>query len=123
MSNRNDKKLVLDALDMALICRKPRSELIHHTDRGAVYASDEYCNRLANNKLVASMSRKGDCYDNAVAESFFSTLKNELLWKNMPKTREQARTMIFEYIEIFYNRQRVHQSLSYLTPEQVDNYN
>ncbi len=120
ISNSNDKKLVLDALNMAIMRRKPKNKVIHHTDRGAVYASDEYRDMLATNKLVASMSRKADCYDNAVAESFFSTLKNELIWKQIPESRKQAKLMISEYIEVFYNRQRVHQSLNYVTPEKFE---
>jgi len=120
MSNRIDKRLVLDALDMALIRRQPEEEVVHHTDRGAIYACDEYRERLSGYRLTPSMSRKGDCYDNAVAESFFSTLKNELSTGRVFESREQARGAIFDYIEIFYNRQRIHQSLHYRTPEQAE---
>lgn len=120
MSNRIDKQLVLDALDMALMRRRPDSEVLHHSDRGSIYASDEYREKLSVNQLSRSMSRKADCYDNAVAESFFSTLKNELTYGDVFESRERARTEIFDYIEIFYNRQRLHQSLNYLTPEKME---
>lgn len=120
MSNRIDKQLVLDALDMALVRRKIDSGVLHHTDRGAIYASDEYRAKLSAHRLSSSMSRKADCYDNAVAESFFSTLKNELTSGHVFESRNRARTEIFEYIEIFYNRQRLHQSLNYLTPEKME---
>jgi len=120
MSNRIDKQLVLNALDMALMRRRPDSEVLHHSDRGSIYASDEYLGKLQANHLSRSMSRKADCYDNAVAESFFSTLKNELTSGDVFESRDRARTEIFDYIEIFYNRQRIHQSLNYLTPEAME---
>jgi len=120
MSSRIDKHLALDALEMALIRRRPDSEVLHHTDRGAIYASDEYREKLSAHQLSRSMSRKADCYDNAVAESFFSTLKNELASGCIFESRDRARTEIFEYIEIFYNRQRIHQSLNYITPEKME---
>lgn len=120
MSRRNDKQLVLNALDMALIHRQPGPGLLHHTDRGAVYASDEYRQKLSLHQIRSSMSRKADCYDNAVAESFFSNLKNELSCGTSFKSRNQARSEIFKYIEVFYNRQRIHQSLNYLTPEKME---
>ena len=100
--------------------RCPDSEVLHHTDRGSVYASDEYREKMASHRLRSSMSRKADCYDNAVAESFFSTLKNELVVGSVFESRERARTEIFDYIEGFYNRQRIHQSLNYLTPEEAE---
>ena len=120
MSIKIDKQLVLNALDMALLRRQPNAEVLHHTDRGAIYASDEYQDKLLTHGLVPSMSRKGDCYDNAVAESFFSTLKNELVLGSVYESREKARTQIFEFIEVFYNRQRLHQSLNYRTPDEVE---
>ena len=120
MSNQIDKYLVLDALKMALTRRNPDSEVLHHTDQGTIYASDEYVKKLSDNRFLRSMSRKADCYDNAVAESFFSTLKNELAYGHGFESRDQARSAIFDYIEIFYNRQRIHQSLNYLTPERVE---
>ncbi len=120
MSDRIDKRLVLAALDMALIRRRPEADVLHHTDRGAIYASDEYREKLAAHQLISSMSRGADCYDNAVAESFFSTLKNELVDGSVFESRDRARTEIFEYIEGFYNRRRIHQSLNYCTPEQME---
>ena len=120
MSERNNKRLVLNALEMALKHRQPKTEVLHHSDRGSIYGSDEYQACLALNKLKPSMSRKGDCYDNAVAESFFSTLKNELIDGKTFTNRSEARNKIFEYIEVFYNRQRLHQSLDYQTPEQME---
>ena len=120
MSERIDRRLSMDALEMALLKRKPGSGVLHHTDRGSIYAADEYIGKLTEHHLTPSMSRKGDCYDNAVAESFFSTLKNELVVGNIFESREQARTKIFDYIESFYNRQRRHQSLNYLTPEMME---
>jgi len=120
MSTQIDKQLALDALEMAIIRRNTNSGILHHTDRGSIYASDEYTAKLASNKMMQSMSRKGDCYDNAVAESFFSTLKNELVVGDIFESREQARKEIFDYIEVFYNRKRIHQSLGYKTPEMVE---
>ena len=120
MSKRNDKQLALNALNMAIERRNPEPGLLHHTDRGAIYSSDEYRDMLSKKGCISSMSRSGDCYDNAVAESFFSSLKNEWLLKNTFESRNQARSEIFKYIEIFYNRQRIHQSLNYLTPEQFE---
>jgi putative transposase len=120
MSSRNDKQLALNALEMAIEQRNPGSGLLHHTDRGAIYSSDEYRDTLSKQGCISSMSRSGDCYDNAVAESFFSSLKNEWMCKNTYESRNQARSEIFKYIEVFYNRQRIHQSLNYLTPEQFE---
>lgn len=120
MSNKNDQYLALDALSMALKRRNPDSGLLHHTDRGAIYSSEEYRDKLSFYGCISSMSRAGDCYDNAVAESFFSSLKNELTYNNIFVSKDQARMEIFKYIEIFYNRQRIHQSLNYLTPEQFE---
>lgn len=120
MSDKNNKQLVLNALDMALERRRPQSEILHHTDRGRTYGSDEYRNKLISSGLMSSMSRKGDCYDNAVAESFFSTLKNELIFGQRFISREHVRSEVFKFIEIFYNRQRLHQTLNYVTPEMMD---
>lgn len=120
MSDRNNKQLVLSALNMAIERRQPRSEILHHTDRGSIYGSDEYRNRLITHGLVPSMSRKGNCYDNAVAESFFSTLKNELIFSQGFMSREHAKLEVFKFIEIFYNRQRLHQALNYITPEAME---
>jgi len=120
MSKRNNKELVLGALSMALERRCPRSRVLHHTDRGSIYGSDEYRNSLVASGLVPSMSRKGDCYDNAVAESFFSTLKNELACGQLFSSRDHARSEIFKFIEIYYNRQRLHQTLGYVTPDAME---
>jgi transposase InsO family protein len=120
MSEENNKQLTLDALDMAIVARKPLGDVVHHTDRGSLYASDEYMAKLGSNKMIQSMSKKGDCYDNAVVESFFGTLKNELVLGKVFKSREDARSEIFSYIEVFYNRKRMHQSLGYKTPEMIE---
>lgn len=120
MSKRIDKALALNALAMATVNKTPPPGLMHHTDRGAIYTSDEYQGRLRKHQMTPSMSRKGDCYDNAVAESFFGTLKNELIYGNKYRSRDEARSAIFEYIELFYNRERLHQTLGYKTPEQFE---
>ncbi len=123
MSNRNDQALVLNALQMAIEQRQPPVGVIHHTDRGRLYAAENYQQLLASHQMVPSMGRKGDCYDNAVSESFFSTLKNELLHDRNYSSREQACSEIFEYIEVFYNRQRLHQTLGYKTPQDYETLN
>lgn len=120
MSNRNNTKLIVNALKMAIMRAKPSQQVLHHSDQGANYTSYEYQDHLRANNFVVSMSRKANCYDNAVAESFFSTLKNELMWGNSFESPDQARKEIFEYIESFYNRRRIHQTLNYLTPEQAE---
>ena len=120
MSHRNNQELVVDALTMAIEQRAPLPGLIHHTDQGATYRSAVYQALLKQHGMVPSMSRKGNCYDNAVAESFFSTLKNELVFFADFKTREEARSAIFEFIEVFYNRQRHHQSLNYQIPYEYE---
>lgn len=120
MSNVNNTSLVLNALDMAIVGRHPLTAVLHHTDQGAIYSSDEYVQKLKENNMTQSMSRRGDCYDNAVAESFFSTLKNELVLGMVFESREEARSKIFDYIETFYNRRRIHQSLGYKTPEMIE---
>jgi len=120
MSDKINKELVINALTMAIERRRPDSGLVHHTDRGSIYGSDEYRYRLKASGFIPSMSRKGDCYDNAVAESFFSTLKNELLYGQRFISKEHARLELFKFMEIFYNRQRLHQSLNYTTPEMAE---
>ena len=110
------KRLVIDALNMALKNGCLKSGLIHHSDRGVQYASNEFQSLLKANGIQCSMSRKGDCWDNAVAESFFHTLKVELIHGNFYNNRQEAKTAIFDYIEIFYNRQRRHSYLGYLSP-------
>ncbi|HLM43525.1 MAG TPA: IS3 family transposase [Myxococcaceae bacterium] len=116
MSERIDRHLVLNALDMALKGRQPPQGLLHHSDRGSQYASTDYQQALAARGIQCSMSRKGNCWDNAVVESFFSSLKQELVYTTDFATHEQARLALFEYIEVFYNRQRRHSSLGYVSP-------
>jgi putative transposase len=116
MSERIDQQLVIGALNMAILQSRPEPGLIHHTDQGRQYSSTAYVEILKKHGMIPSMSRRGNCYDNAVAESFFSSLKNELVHHCSFKTRDEARTAIFEYIELFYNRQRRHQSLDYVSP-------
>lgn len=116
MSESIDRHLVLNALDMALKGRQPPRGLLHHSDRGSQYASEDYQRLLAARGIRCSMSRKGNCWDNAVAESFFSSLKMELVHEADFATHEQARAALFEYIEVFYNRKRRHSSLGYLSP-------
>lgn len=116
MSESLSRELALDALDMALLTRSPPNGLLHHSDRGCQYASADYQAALAERGITCSMSRKGNCWDNAVAESFFATLKTELVNEANYATRAEARTSIFEYLEVFYNRQRLHSSLGYRSP-------
>ena len=120
MSNTNHGKLGKDCLDMAITHRHPAPGLIHHTDRGSTYAMQSYRELLEELGILSSMSRKRDCWDNAVAESFFANLKNELTHYQIFKNQNEARMTIFEYMEIFYNRKRLHQTLNYKTPEQFE---
>jgi transposase InsO family protein len=117
MADHMEARLVRDALTMALARRQPERGLLHHSDRGVQYASDEYQRLLKNSGMEVSMSGKGDCWDNAMMESFWSTLKTEAVHHKQFATREEARAAIFEYIEVFYNRKRLHSSLGYLSPE------
>ena len=115
------KETITPAWKMAISKRKIDDNLIFHSDRGIQYASKEFRNQLnANNLITQSMSRKGNCWDNAVAESFFKTLKSELIYHQEYKTIEQAKLAVFEYIEIWYNRKRLHSSLGYKTPIEVE---
>jgi putative transposase len=116
MGTQMNRQLVIDALMMAIEQRRPAPGLVHHTDQGVVYATSAYRAILKEHAMVASMSRKGNCYDNAVAESFFGNLKNELTWHQTFETRTQARAAVFDYIELFYNRERLHQTLDYVSP-------
>ena len=120
MHDRPNLEVTLRALDMALEQRRPAPGLVHHTDQAPLYSAYEYRNRMQDHGLVPSMSGRGNCYDNAVAESFFSNLKNELVHHCDFHTREAARAAIFDYIEVFYNRQRRHQTLGYLSPAQFE---
>jgi transposase InsO family protein len=116
MSQRIDTVLVLKALAMALLHRSPPANLLFHSDRGVQYASGDYRQALSQAGLIASMSRSGNCYDNAAMESFWSTLKMELVYRQSFATRQRARQVLFEYIEVFYNRQRLHSALGYASP-------
>lgn len=116
MSSRIDEALVRDALAMAIRHRRPAPGLIHHSDQGAQYRSAGYQRLLGAQGMIPSMSRKGNCHDNACAESFFSTLKNELIWHRDFRDQDEARAALFDFIEVFYNRNRDHQYLHYCTP-------
>lgn len=120
MNTRNNTVLVQDALTMAIWRRGDVNDVIVHSDQGSTYASGDYQRQLEENALHCSMSRKGECLDNAVAESFFGTLKNELVYHEDYKTRAQAKQGIFEYIEVFYNRKRRHAFLNYMTPVEFE---
>jgi len=120
MGKHNNTALVLAALDMAVEHRRPAKGLIQHSDQGANYASVQYQARLSEADLLPSMSRKGDCWDNAVAESFFATLEFELIERRVFSSRDEARSAVFEFIEVFYNRKRSHQTLDYKTPLKVE---
>jgi transposase InsO family protein len=120
MATTLESSLACAALEMAFLRRRPGGELMHHSDRGVQYASTDYRDRLAERGIQVSMSRKGNCWDNAVAESFFATLEVELFQDADWRTQKEARAAIFEFIEIWYNRQRRHSSLGYLTPEEYD---
>lgn len=120
MSHRMQEALVIDALKMALFRRKINASLLLHSDRGSQYASDNYQRLLAENNIQCSMSRKGNCWDNSPMESFFHLLKTEWVYHTNYQTREAAKNSIFDYIEIFYNRQRRHSSLGYLSPSQFE---
>ena len=116
LSDSLKSQLCLDALGMAVRNRRPAPGLIQHSDRGVQYACDAYARALETHGMRASMSRKGDCLDNAPMESFFSSLKTELVHRTRFRTRAEARATLFEYIEVFYNRHRLHSSLGYRTP-------
>ncbi len=116
MSHRITAELTLSALRQAISRRDVQPDLIHHSDRGGQYAATEYQKLLTDTAMICSMSRKGDCWDNAPMESFFATLKAELIYREQFKTRQEAKAKIFEYIEVFYNRQRRHSTLGYKNP-------
>lgn len=120
MSTTMHASLVVDALCMAIERRDPEPGLIHHSDRGSQYASAEFRKELVRHRIVASMSRKGDCYDNAAMESFNHTLKTELVHHRHFRTIAEARAAVFDYIEQFYNRQRIHSSLDYMSPMEFE---
>jgi putative transposase len=114
------RELVLEALNKAYERQKPPPGLIHHSDRGSQYASTEYRERLTEMKMTGSMSRKGNCYDNACIESFHSVLKKELVYQTKFRTRKQAYEALYEYIELEYNRIRIHSKIGYFTPHQYE---
>jgi putative transposase len=116
MRERMTSDLVIDALAMAIMQRNPPKGLMHHSDRGSQYASGAFQEMLKAHGMVCSMSRRGEVYDNAVMESFYATLKRELVHDARYATRDEARKAIFEWIEVFYNRQRLHSSLGYRSP-------
>jgi putative transposase len=116
MSSRIDSALVQSAMSMALSDRRPDAGLIHHSDRGVQYAANDFQDMLDEHKVVCSMSRKGNCWDNACAESFFGSLKNEWVKGKVYETLDIAKKDIFKYIEMFYNRKRRHESLGYVAP-------
>ena len=120
MADHMETSLVADALRMALARRAPAAGLLHHSDRGSQYASDDYQGLLATGGIACSMSGAGDCWDNAPMESFWATLKTELVNHEHYATRARAAASIFEYVEVFYNRKRLHSALGYLSPEQFE---
>jgi len=123
IESHRDEALVAHALEMALGRRQPSPGLLHHSERGSQYTSWDYRARLAQAGITVSMSRKGDCYDNAMMESFFSSFKAECIEGRIYQSRSQARQAIFEYLETFYNRQRLHSSLEYQSPVQFEQQN
>lgn len=120
MSDRMKETLVIDALKMALFRRKINSNALFHSDRGSQYASENLQKLLSDNHIECSMSRKGDCWDNAVMESFFHSLKTECVYHERYLSRDEAKKSVFDYIEVFYNRQRKHSYLGYRSPEQYE---
>lgn len=120
MDKTMTKELVIAALNMAYKRQKPGPGVVHHSDRGVQYASTEYQNLLNKYQMTGSMSRKGNCYDNACIESFHGILKRELVYQTKYKTRQEARDSLFEYIEFFYNSKRIHSTLDYHTPNEFE---
>ena len=120
MESHMRAELVIDSLRMAVTHRNPPEGLIFHSDRGIQYACDDFRKTLSENNMIQSMSRKGNCWDNACSESFFATLKTEEVYRQTYQTREEARLSIFEYIAVFYNRKRQHYFLDFLSPEEYE---
>ena len=120
MHGQMTERLVVNALEMAILSRRPRGSLIHHSDQGSQYKSHLFRSKLQENGIRLSMGAKGNCWDNAVVEGFFKTLKAELQNDERFKTREDAKAELFEYIEVFYNRKRMHSTLGYLSPAQFE---
>ena len=120
LSNRMTKKLIMDALRMAIWRRRPAAGLIFHSDRGSQYCSNDFQKMLKIHGMLSSMSRKGNCWDNAVAESFFGSMKTERIFFSNYKTREEARSDVVDYIEMFYNSYRRHSYLGYVSPKKFE---
>jgi transposase InsO family protein len=120
MADHMEASLVCDALQMAIDARRPGAGFIFHSDRGSQYTSAEFRKLLVGNDGLQSLSRKGQCWDNAVGESWFSTLKEELIYRQSWATKAQVRRAVFEFVEVFYNRQRLHSSLDYLSPAEYE---
>ncbi len=123
MSERINGQLVFDALDMAIQHRGSPEDVLVLSDQGSQYTAETYRNKLKSHELICSMSRKGECHDNAVMESFFHTLKDELVYEKRYKTKDEARQSIFKYIELYYNRQRLHSILGYEAPLEYERIN
>jgi putative transposase len=120
MSRRIDRRIVVDAMQMALNRRKPTGDLVHHSDRGSQYLSDDFQDLLRRHGVTCSMSNRGSCYDNAVVEAFFASLKWERTKRRKYQTREQARPDVFDYIERFYNRKRRHGYVGNISPTEFE---
>jgi putative transposase len=116
------KQLTIDAIEQAIIKEKPNKGLIFHSDRGSQYAAYAYQDKLVSNGIRQSMSAKGDCYDNACMESFFATLKKELIHGRRFRTRDEAKLIIIDYIETFYNAKRLHSALGYMSPIEFERH-
>jgi len=123
MSHTLERWLVLEALHRALFARKPAAGLSCHSDRGSQYASGDYQEALKKTGGICSMSRKGNCWDNAPTESFFASLKRELVYRTSFATRAEARGALFEWIVVWYNRKRRHSAVGYLSPEEFEQQN
>jgi transposase InsO family protein len=122
LESRMSRKLVMKSLSEAISQRKPEQGLIFHSDQGSQYASNEFRTLIKNNGALPSMSRRGNCWDNAVAESFFKTIKSELIYDGIFSTKQEARLAIFDYIEIFYNRKRLHSTINYMSPHDYEKF-
>lgn len=120
MDQTLNKTLATTALERALMFRNPSEDLLHHSDRGSQYTSNDYVELLTKNDIQISMSRKGDCYDNACVESFFATMKKELVYRRKFQTREEAKIEIWKYISSFYNEKRFHSTLGYVSPNEFE---
>jgi len=122
LGSRMSKNLVIASFSEAISQRKPEAGLVFHSDQGSQYASNEFRALIKNNGALPSMSRRGNCWDNAVAETFFKTLKSELIYDKVFDTKQEAELAIFEYIEIFYNRKRLHSTINYMSPHDYEKF-